>query len=374
MPWEASSGLLSVGGTWLYAARMPVALHQQMAYVATEDRLLAFDTTYAESKSITPGAEPLTPLTRNNRNYAAPPVVTQGPSPLVLAPFVTRQAGVGTQAPRTSTELVAADAATGKLAWRTSVPVPDWTKDVSGRLAVSVVGTAGNVAVFTITHEDVVYAASTSYAVDLTTHRVLWSRDMLKASAIAGGVVVGEERKFPTDDYSTAVGYDLASGAERWRGEELYAVDMQPAGPNLVFLTARSKSDYRLTYRRFLDPATGAVKQNGLPPGGPRCDHDGAAAVVCFGGDHVVGFDATTGATLWQLPDNAAGRIAPQVTSVWHGRVYAKTGNGTVALDARTGADMPTQPGIAPDLVNGYTGIAIDSSGDNLMAYQTAER
>ncbi|MFJ3883452.1 hypothetical protein ACIPW5_39140, partial [Streptomyces sp. NPDC090077] len=82
--------------------------------------------------------------------------------------------------------------------------------------------------------------------------------------------------------------------------------------------------------------------------------------------------DATTGAALWQLPDEKAGRIAPKVTTVWHGRVYAKTADGTVALDSRTGADMPTPPGIAPDLVNAFTGIAISKSGDDVTAYQTA--
>ncbi|MBT2458091.1 hypothetical protein [Streptomyces sp. ISL-86] len=60
------------------------------------------------------------------------------------------------------------------------------------------------------------------------------------------------------------------------------------------------------------------------------------------------------------------------MTSEWHGRVYGKTGSGTVALSGRTGADLPTQPGVAPDLVNGYTDVVIAESGDGLTAYQTA--
>ncbi|MEU8433821.1 hypothetical protein AB0F18_13010 [Streptomyces sp. NPDC029216] len=85
--------------------------------------------------------------------------------------------------------------------------------------------------------------------------------------------------------------------------------------------------------------------------------------------------DGTSGVPLWQLPDPAADRIAPEVTALWHGRVYGKTRSGTVALDARTGADLPTRPGTAPDLVNGYTAIALATTTTTveLMAYQTAE-
>ncbi|WP_392892960.1 hypothetical protein [Streptomyces sp. LN699] len=107
-------------------------------------------------------------------------------------------------------------------------------------------------------------------------------------------------------------------------------------------------------------------------PRASKCRYDGASAVVCFGREPVVGVDASTGAILWQLPDEKANRVAPKVTAVWHGRVYGKTDNGTVALDSRTGTDLPTPPGIAPDLVNAFTGIAISASGDDVTAYQSA--
>ncbi|MFD0068647.1 hypothetical protein ACFRAI_39665 [Streptomyces sp. NPDC056637] len=35
--------------------------------------------------------------------------------------------------------------------------------------------------------------------------------------------------------------------------------------------------------------------------------------------------NASTGKVAWQLPDPGADRIAPDVTAVWHGRVYGKT-------------------------------------------------
>ncbi|GAA1553082.1 PQQ-binding-like beta-propeller repeat protein [Streptomyces globosus] len=374
MPWEAYSGLLNIAGTWMYEAELPVALHGETAYVATTDRLLVFDTTNQETRqTVRPeGGEPISTLTRGARNKAAPPVVTEGAAPLVLAPFLIRQAGVGTQAARTSAELVATDAKTGNVAWRLSLPLPDWTKGAPTPLTASVVGAAGNVAVVTLAHEGTTFTnASTTYAIDLTSRRVLWSQETFKATTISGGVVVGAKRKTASDDYSTAAGYDLTTGAERWQGQEHSNLGLRPAGPNLVLLYARDRGDYRVEYKRFLDARTGEVRQNNIPAAS-RCQHDGASVVVCWGREQVIGVDATTGAAQWQLPDEKAGRIAPKVTTVWHGRVYAKTANGTVALDSRTGADLPTPPVIAPDLINAFTGIAISKSGDDVTAYQSA--
>ncbi|MFJ8017375.1 PQQ-binding-like beta-propeller repeat protein [Streptomyces sp. NPDC096339] len=374
MPWEAYSGLLNIAGTWMYEAELPVALHGETAYVATTDRLLVFDTTNQVTRAtIRPeGGEPITTLKENERNRAAPPVITEGDTPLVLAPFLIQQAGVGTQAARSSAELVATDTKTGKAAWRLSLPLPAWTKDAPEPLTAEVVGTAGNIAIVTLAHQGTAYTnASTTYAIDLTGRQVLWSQETFWAATVVDGILVGQKKKTATDDYSTAVGYDLTTGAVRWQGQEHINMQLRPAGPNLLHLYARDKGDYRIVYEQFLDVRTGEVRQNAVPVPA-RCRHDGASAVVCWGPDRVRGFDATTGAILWQLPDEKAGRIAPQVTTVWHGRVYAKTAGGTVALDSRTGADLPTPPVIAPDLVNAYTGIAISKSGDDVTAYQSA--
>lgn len=375
MPWEADSGLLSVGGTWLSHTKIPITLHQETAYVATPDRVLVFDTTKgAVTNVITPEAKPLTELTRGSRNDAAPPVVTGGSAPQVLASFLVRRPGVGTQAARDFIEFVAADTATGKTAWRLPLTIPTWTKDVLEPLNVSVVGTAGDVAVVTVRNKDtLVQSASTTYGIDLTTHRLRWTRDMFDASVVTEGMVTGEVRSDPLDDYSSAAGFDLATGTEKWRGQERINLELQPAGRHLVLAQALDKSDIRKSIPQFLDPATGAVKQD-LPEATSRanCRHDGASTVVCAAGHpdpFVIAFDATSGAALWQLPDETAGRLAPRVTAVWHGRIYGKTDDGPLALDARTGADLPIRPGITPDLVNGYTGLAISPSGDDLTAY-----
>ncbi|MEU3771999.1 hypothetical protein AB0F11_02060 [Streptomyces sp. NPDC032472] len=68
--------------------------------------------------------------------------------------------------------------------------------------------------------------------------------------------------------------------------------------------------------------------------------------------------DAGTGKLLWALKDGDEGRRPPTVTAVWHGR----GAGGPVALDARTGADMPTKPEAAPLLVNAFAGLVLDDN------------
>ncbi|MGE6955060.1 hypothetical protein [Staphylococcus capitis] len=87
------------------------------------------------------------------------------------------------------------------------------------------------------------------------------------------------------------------------------------------------------------------------------CWYDAASTTVCaFGGGELVwALDATTGADLWHLP--ATGRQAPDVTAVWHGVVYGTVNGAPVVLDAHTGTDKQTSPGVAPTAVNGYAGI-----------------
>ncbi|MGW2681073.1 outer membrane protein assembly factor BamB family protein [Streptomyces sp. NPDC001436] len=376
MPWEASSGLVNMAGTWMSEDEPPIALFMERAFVATPDRLLVFDTTNQETlETVRPeSGQPVSTLKESQRNNAAPPVVVADPSSaLVLAPFVVRQPGVGTQAARISAELVAADPKTGKVSWRLNLDVGGWAKEIADSLVISVVGASGQVVVVTLADKDrgsYSYSPSTTYAIDLSTHRVLWTQETFKAASVTGGVVAGTKRKSPSDEYSTLVAYDLTTGAERWHtAEEYFSTSLRPAGPDLLYLDAREKGSGK-TRVRLIDVQTGQTRQDDVPLAS-RCRNDGAGSVVCWGRDQVIGVNAKTGAPLWQLPDEKAGRIAPRVTAVWHGRVYGKTPDGTVALDSRTGADLPTPPGIAPDLVNALTGIAISKSG-GLMAYQSA--
>ncbi|MFF2195118.1 PQQ-binding-like beta-propeller repeat protein [Streptomyces sp. NPDC058157] len=377
LPPEATSGLINVAGTWISDGRPPVALHRDKVFIATQDRVLVFDTALRMTRNlIGPQAEPFTRLTGSSVNTASAPHVTSGASPLLLAPFLVRQPGSGTKAARNEVELVAADAATGQAAWHLTLPFPEWGKDGSYTPGVAVVGSSGSVAVVTATYDSVSYHASTTYAVDLTARRLLWTQDAFEAAAVTDGLVTGPVRDNPLYGAgSHASGRDLATGTERWRGEDRKELALQPAGPHLLLAQGRDVSDYQKKYTQFLDTADGTVKQD-LPKenSGSRCRPDGETTVVCTGGSNgpsVTAFDAATGAILWKLPDSGAGRIAPEVTSVWHGRVYGRTPDGSVALDARTGADLPAPPGVAPVFVNGYTGVALAPEGHRLMAYAT---
>ncbi|WP_405861861.1 hypothetical protein OG361_40590 [Streptomyces sp. NBC_00090] len=351
------------------------SLHRDKAYVATLDRLLAFNTTTGSlTATITLKADALSVLRRDERNNAAPPVVTPGANPLVLAPFFARKPAIGTQGAISFIELTATDASSDKLHWRLPLTLPTWTKEGSAR-TVSVVGSSEKVAVVTVsTGKSSLFSATTTYGIDLTARRVLWTKDRFEATAVTGNIVAGE---LETSDgtYESALGYDLLTGTERWRGEDRLNLDVKPAGPHLLLVQAQNKSDYRVHIRQFLDPETGTVKQE-VPEdfAGSRCDHDGQQTIVCSWDQgnlyKVWAFNDRTASLLWQLPDQTANRIAPRVTAVWNGRIYGKTNDGPLALDTRTGADLPTRPGAAPFLVNGYTGLALSPyPEDDLTAY-----
>ncbi|WP_159046530.1 hypothetical protein [Streptomyces sp. XY413] len=56
------------------------------------------------------------------------------------------------------------------------------------------------------------------------------------------------------------------------------------------------------------------------------------------------------------------------MTAIWHGRVYSRA-DGPVVQDARTAADMPTKPEVAPVLVSEYAGLVLDAN--RLYSYPT---
>ena len=204
-----------------------------------------------------------------------------------------------------------------------------------------------------------------SYGIDLAAGRMVWQLPGFQAQALVGGVAIGSTAVALGRYQVTAVG--AADGRRRWasKGPQVVGAQIWPAGPALVAVsTSDAVTGTRLL--SLLDSGTGAVKATEPDQGGLTCRFDERSSTVCYraeaGGSWVAGFDASTGKRVWQLPDPAAGRIAPRVSTAWHGTVYARTDDGTVALDARTGADRPTPPGIAPDLVDEYVGLVAATS------------
>ncbi|MFJ9944181.1 PQQ-binding-like beta-propeller repeat protein [Streptomyces erythrochromogenes] len=168
-----------------------------------------------------------------------------------------------------------------------------------------------------------------SYGIDTASHGLRWTQPGLEAVHTGSGTAAG---LFHTDPLTyVPVGVDLATGTEKWRGEKTYAMIMDAAGPGTVRVAGPQvgeKGD------QLLDVTSGTVRAT-MPPRlrAASCTHDGAATLVCAPGFTVAAVDAASGALLWSLKPDEAGRTPPTVTAVWHGRVYGRAVGGPVVLD-----------------------------------------
>ncbi|MFE3287636.1 PQQ-binding-like beta-propeller repeat protein [Streptomyces sp. NPDC059233] len=347
-------------------------LYKDKAYVATQESLLAVDTTKGAVTTITPQATPVTNPQDSDGffMFTHPVVITEGASPLALASFVVKQPAVGTHAERIFVEFTAVDAAGARVEWRLPQDIPDWAKGAPYPLTARVAASSGRVALLTI--GGFKPAGRTTYAIDLVDHRVLWTRDLLEAKQIVKGTVVGITKDAIDSQNEAAAGYNLNTGEQLWRGEDSEYPSVGMGGPQFVGVSGRSKAGGR--FDRLVDPQTGVIKKELPDMGSANCEFDGISTLVCFRnwqGLSVWAFDTSNGELRWALPNKTANRIAPRVTAVWHGRIYGSTDNGPLALDARTGEDLPTSPGIAPYAVNQYVGLAL--KGTDAMAYPAIE-
>ncbi|SBV05534.1 PQQ-like domain-containing protein [Streptomyces sp. Ncost-T6T-1] len=299
--------------------------------------------------------------------------------PLVLVPYHVSKEGQGTTASRHFVELLVIDSGTGKL--RTSLELPLSEGFRSGATAARVVGAHdGTVAVTARVHAQRSSAneTRTTFGVDLgdpDRPRSVWEEQGFEAYAVAGGNAVGA-----TPDaglrYNVLTAVGMKDGETAWQdashkrtanlNPEIQAQWVTPAGPDRIITTKVKGGLFASSSRLVLvDARTGKEKPVADKTRAVECRYDEKSVVVCWrrpgatGGAHqVFALDAPSGELLWQLPDEAAGRIAPTVTAVRHGRVYASTGSGPVVLDARGGEDVELQPGVVPVAVNEYAALA----------------
>jgi hypothetical protein len=118
----------------------------------------------------------------------------------------------------------------------------------------------------------------------------------------------------------------------------------------------------------LIGTSEGAVRST--LPDRNECAAAAADVIVCFSHQRVHALD-TTGKPLWSLPDEAAGRVAPDVTAVHNGLVYARANSGVV-LDARTGKDVVTDLDWTPDAVVPGYGVGRNQAEGLLVRRATA--
>ncbi|MFI1224348.1 MULTISPECIES: PQQ-binding-like beta-propeller repeat protein [unclassified Streptomyces] len=307
--------------------------------------------------------------------------------PLVLVPYHVSKEGRGTTASQQLIELLVIDSGTGKVRSRLETPLV--ADAYRGRTtAVRVVGAQdGTVAVSLRVHDRRSSSPNSvreTFGVDLSDPdrpRTTWKKAGFEAYTVAGGNAVGAQADTGLR-YQVLTAVSMKDGETAWQDRthertagmnpELQAQWTTPAGPDRIITTKVTRSGLVTSRGQLLlvDAATGKQRPLSDKQRPVHCRYDGKSVVVC--GPHpgtraapkeVFALDAPSGKILWELPDSAAGRIAPEVTAVRHGRVYADTPSGPVVLDARSGADIERDPGIAPVVVNEYAGLAARSRG-----------
>uniref|UniRef100_A0AAU2K116 Pyrrolo-quinoline quinone n=1 Tax=Streptomyces sp. NBC_00049 TaxID=2903617 RepID=A0AAU2K116_9ACTN len=339
------AGQIRGGGT-----ELPVLLHDTRAFVVSPTGVQVVDLTSGR----TVGEETARgeALRSGSEGYTLPPVLAGSE---VLVPFLLATPASGTHTAGAVVELVAVStAAPYKAAWRNTIKLPEWALQ-SKRITVAAVAAQDGTAVVTVVGGD----TAVSYGIDTASHALRWTHPGLKVVAVGTGMATGLLDGEPLTPFP--VGVDLATGSEKWRGEKTYAAVMEGAGPATVRIAGQRPDGSRGD--QLVDVSNGQTRAD-MPPGlgSMNCTYDQTQTLVCAHVFAVAAVDPASGQLLWAIKNGEGDREAPGVTAVWHGRVYGKGVGGPVALDARTGADMPTRPEAAPLLVNAYAGLVLDDN------------
>lgn len=370
MPAEAGDSKVSIGGTNILP--LPVALSGTTAFVASVNQMQVVDATTGEILStiqpeLEAANEPGIGVFVGSNPSEAPLLAEIDGAAVVLVPFIVDRAAVGTEAPGRELELIAVDAATFEPAFTAKVDLPDWADDsYSAVNAVALAQLDGIVAI------EISGEGRQVIGVDLATHEAVWARDF-DVNVVAGGTLVGAPTMGSTGLETGMAGLSIKDGEPLWQGNLDYdGHTLEQAGSKyFVSIKDETLSNTEDAFN-IVDAATGTVVDSGVGDYALiDCRYDGMDTTICFrrGEDWAGAFDADTSEWLWSLPNESTDRIAPMVTTVWHGAVYGLTENGPVVLDARTGEDLEVAPGAAPYLVNEYVGIADDEAGGGVAAF-----
>ncbi|MCR8577512.1 PQQ-like beta-propeller repeat protein [Streptomyces sp. Isolate_219] len=350
LPQAAAGDSISMGGA--IRKPLPLALHGTGAYAAAADSLQVIDTgTGTATSTVRPRHKS---IAEKDAETNAPVLTQDGRQALV--PFLVEFPGKGTTPSRAGIELDAVDTTTGKAAWTLDLDdLPSWAAQPATRARV--VATTKSTAVISVGNGEM----GATYAVDLDSRKTTWHDDKVAAAAVIGDTAVATTSKDSVRQQ--VIGLDINHDGKRsWSKLDGYELTVRPAGPHLVAITG---TDYNSgdSVGVLLKPDGSKAADLTGDSSGLTCHYDDASVTVCQTEEpRTLALDATTGKQLWSLPEKGGNRVAPTVTAAWHGVVYGTTGNGPVALDAKTGADRSTSPGAAPVAVNEYTGVALDQA------------
>jgi PQQ-like domain len=259
--------------------------------------------------------------------------------------------------------LIAIDAATLQESWRTEVdPGGDAARDDS-RTLVTALGVVGNEFIFVITYGQGV-AMYETVAFDVTARRLACQRDDFQATTVTKDGVIGDGRDTRTGGRSV-VKLAASDGSQLWSVGNVTTAGVNQRNPALVAVTTPQTLGQPVLTFELLDNATGAVKYRlDAETISATCFFDGDVTILCHryaSGAHMgdgwllAAFDRD-GTLLWSLPDTT-NRLMPAITVAWLGVAYGCTKNGPIVLDARTGADRETRPGMPAAYTNAYVGL-----------------
>jgi hypothetical protein len=350
---------------------LPVSLYGTKAFVLAEEGMSIIDTATGEtSDHLTRPESAATDAT--DEQLEAPWVLETDGAVLALVPFLTYKPTTGTETPGHRIELVAFDTATEEAAWTAQVDLPRWR--AGDWIDLDIIGADEDVAIIGVYGYD--YDNAETIAVSTQTQETLWNAPSFWPRTTVGDLLLGYNDDL---ENSPMTALSTADGSEVWAQPERSGGFIAAVSPDLIVVWFHEEWDEYRTEKyfdfsfQFLDTATGdpvAVYDLAWEYG-VGCEFDGTEYFACdnsAGTGSTIGYSAVTGEVLWELPSE--GRTAAEITAAWHGAVYGNTSNGSVVLDATTGADMEGEPGMAPHIVNEYGGI--DTWGEDQVVWMPA--
>ncbi|MEV4925408.1 hypothetical protein [Streptomyces roseoverticillatus] len=286
----------------------------------------------------------------------------------VIGAFATTKAGAGTYADRQGISVIAMEAGTGKTLWTREIATGSVSDSAAGAAVPHVVGADARHVLVASYEQGFSETPPLSALLDTRTGRVIWTDADFKGVDLEASVAVGVR-----DDGDLA-GKSTSDGRQQWRRDlQLGEIRATDPGPGLTFADGTTAGGTLL-----IDAATGTTRLDSGDTSLLDCHYDGWDTTICAGADGsgnatVWAVDVHTSHVLWRLPDASTNRVAPGITSAWHGVVYAHA-DQALTLDTRTGKDLRTNIGvISPTMVNDGYGLIYDDSARVIDVYRAAE-